>query len=43
MMNGHSVRYAIDEADLMALGVARGEFDVPAIAAWVKARMVAVD
>ena len=43
LMNGHSLSYAVDDAERVVLGVARGDLDVPQLADWFRLRLGAVD
>lgn len=42
LMNGCSIGYEVHDAEAIAVGVARGDVDVPELADWVKARMLVV-
>lgn len=35
LLNGHDLRYSIDDAEQLVLGVAAGDIDVPDVAAWI--------
>jgi death-on-curing protein len=39
-LNGHDLRYAVDDAEQLVLGVAAGELDVPDIAGWIADHLV---
>lgn len=40
LLNGSDVRYDVDSAEAFVLAIARGEMEVVAIAAWLRAREV---
>jgi death-on-curing protein len=40
LLNGRDLRYTVDDAERLVLGVAAGEFDVPDIAHWVAERLI---
>ncbi len=35
VLNGRDLRYTVDDAETMVLGVAAGDLDVPEVAAWI--------
>ena len=40
VLNGRDLRYDVDEAEALVVGVASGTIDVPEIAAWISDRLV---
>lgn len=43
LLNGRDIRYLVDGAEALVVAVAAGELDLPAIAAWADAHLIAVE
>lgn len=43
MLNGHDLRYTVDDAEAFVLSVARGESDVAEIADWINGHLHEID
>lgn len=40
LLNGHDLRYTVDDAEALVLSVAAGETDVPGIAGWIASHLI---